>query len=147
VTRDRRWDFLYDRERRPVKEWLLQRFAEALAAEIAAWPPPWDDAVPQELLARHAAGRAAPLSEAGVRFALALARLELGRDFQRIERLVAEEAPLRWRGDGETAAGHLLARLATERCLELKEQAEGARVTRGELASALEQVERLLYGT
>jgi hypothetical protein len=147
VTRDRRWDFLYDREKRPVREWLLQRFAEALAGEIAAWPPPWEDAVPQELLARHAAGLAAPLSEAGVRFALALARLELGRDFQRIERLVTEEAPLRWRGDGETAAGQLLARLATERCLELKEQVEGARVTRGELASALEQVERLLYGT
>lgn len=146
MTRDRRWDFLYDVERRPVKAWLLDRFAEALAAELRAWPPAWEDAVPAELRARHAAGLAAPLPEAGVRLALALARLELERDFAGAERLLAGEKPRRWRGEGEAAAGHLLARLATERCLELKERAEGARLTRGDLARALCEVERLLCG-
>jgi len=145
VRRDRRWDFLYDREKQPVKDWLLARFAEALAEEIAAWPPPWDEAVPEELRARHAAGLGAPLPEAGVRFALELARLEVVRAFDRIDRLMTDEAPRRWRGEAETAAGHLLVRLATERCLELKERAEAARVSRDELAGAVEQVERILY--
>ena len=146
MTRDRRWDFLYDREKQPVKEWLLARFAEALAEEIAAWPPAWEDAVPSELRARHGAGLEAPLPEAGLRFALELARLELARAFDRIDRLMIEEAPRRWRGEAETAAGHLLVRLVTERCLELKERAEGARLTREDLAGAVEQLERILYG-
>ena len=146
MTRDRRWDFLYDREKQPVKEWLLARFAEALAEEVAAWPPAWEDAVPSELRARHGAGLEAPLPEAGLRFALELARLELARAFDRIDRLMIEEAPRRWCGEAETAAGHLLVRLVTERCLELKERAEGARLTREDLAGAVEQLERILYG-
>lgn len=146
MTRDRRWDHLHDVERRPVKAWLLDRFAEALAAELRAWPPVWEDAVPAELRARHAVGLAAALPEPGVRLALALARLDLGRDLAGAERLLADEGPRRWRGAGEAAAGHLLVRLATERCLELKERAEGARLTRDDLARALGEVERLLYG-
>jgi hypothetical protein len=147
VTRDRRWDFLYDREAQPVKAWLLTRFTEALAEEIAAWPPAWADAVPSELCARYGAGLEAPLPEAGVRFALELARLELGRAFDRIDRLMIDEAPRRWSGEAETAAGHLLVRFVTERCLELMERAEGTRLTRDDLAGALEQVERLLYAS
>ena len=145
MSRDRRWDLLYDRERQPVKDWLLQRFAEALAEELSTWPPPWGDAVPAELLARHAAGLCAPLPEVGVRFALTLARLELGRELERIDRLMTDEAPRRWHGAAETAAGHLLVRLVTERCLELKEQAAGARLGREDLAGAIERAEKILY--
>ncbi|GEJ59367.1 hypothetical protein [Anaeromyxobacter diazotrophicus] len=144
MSRDRRWDFLYDRERQPVKDWLLERFAEALAEELRAWPPPWADAVPPELLARHAAGTSAALPEAGVRFALLVARLELAREVERIDRLMAEEAPRRWAGEAEAAAGHLLVRLVTERCLELKEQA-AARLGRDDLARAVQRAEGLLY--
>lgn len=144
MSRDRRWDFLYDRERQPVKDWLLERFAEALAQELRAWPPPWADAVPPELLARHAAGAAAPLSEAGVRFALLLARLELAREVERVDRLMTGEAPRRWAGPAEAAAGHLLVRLVTERCLELKEQAS-AQLGRDDLARAVQRAEELLY--
>ena len=42
AVRDRRWDFLYDRQRQPVKAYVLERFAEELAEELRAWPPPFD---------------------------------------------------------------------------------------------------------
>lgn len=145
MARDRRWDFLYDREKLPVKRWLLAEFARALAGELQAWPPPWEDAVPGELRARHAAGLAAALPEAGARFALEVARLELARAFERIDRLMVDEAPRRWPSEAEAAAGHLLVRFATERCLELRERAAGARLTRQDLAGALAEVERRLY--
>ena len=38
--RDRRYDWLYERQKQPIKQHLLERFAAELAAEIAAWPPP-----------------------------------------------------------------------------------------------------------
>ena len=50
--RDRRWDFLYDRQRQPVKAYVLGRFAEELARELAAWPPPFVEWVSDELRAR-----------------------------------------------------------------------------------------------
>ncbi len=145
MPRDRRWDHLYDREKRPVKSYLLEQFAEELAGELAAWPPPFAEGVPDELLARHAAGLGAMPREAALRFALHVARLELGREFAEIDRLMREEAAHRWPTAEEAAAGHLLVRYATERCLALKEQATGVELTRAELASALELAERRLF--
>ncbi len=145
MPRDRRWDHLYDRRKQPVKSYLLERFAEELCGELAAWPPPFAEAVPDELLARHAAGLGATLDEAALRFALRVARLELQREFSEIDRLMREEAARHWRAQEEAAAGHLLVRYLTERCLALKEQATGVELTRAELASALELAERRLF--
>jgi hypothetical protein len=144
MPRDRRWDHLYDREKQPVKSYLLERFAEELRGELAAWPPPFADAVPDELLARHAAGLGTTLGEAALRFGLHVARLELRREFGEIDRLMREEAARHWRAADEVAAGHLLVRYVTERCLALKEQATGVHLAREELAGALELVERRL---
>ena len=33
-VRDRRWDFLYDREKQPVREVIVEKFAEQLAEEL-----------------------------------------------------------------------------------------------------------------
>ncbi len=142
--RDRRWDFLYDRQRQPVKEWILGRFAEELARELAAWPPPVVEWVSEELRARWAAGAAERPRDDVIRFALELARLDLLRDFEEIERRLGAEAH-RLRTPAEEAALHLLVRLLTERCLELKERAEPMRLTREELAGALADVERRLF--
>ena len=145
MPRDRRWDHLYDRQKQPVKSYLLERFAEELAGELAAWPPPFADAVPDELLARHAAGLGTTLGEAALRFALRVARLELRREFAEIDRLMREEAARHWQGAEEAAAGHLLVRYLTERCLALKEQTTGVELAREELALALELAERRLF--
>ena len=145
MPRDRRWDHLYDRQKQPVKVYLLERFAAELAGELAAWPPPFADWVSEELLARHAAGLGASPGETALRFALHVARLELRREFSEIDRLMREEAAQRWPAAEEVAAGHLLVRYATERCLALKEQATGSELSREELAGALERVERHLF--
>jgi hypothetical protein len=143
-VRDRRWDFLYDRQRQPVKAYVLGRFAEELAAELSRWPPPFVEWVSDELRARWAAGAAEPPRDDVVRFALELARLDLVRDWDGVERRLREDAH-RLRTPAEEAAVHLLVRLLTERCLGLKEHADRMRLTREDLASSLHDVERRLF--
>jgi hypothetical protein len=144
-VRDRRWDFLYDRQKQPVKEYLLGRFAEELARELSAWPPPVVEWVSEELRRRWAAGLEEKPRDDVVRLALEVARLDLAREFEAIDRLMASEASRRWRTPAEEAAGHLLARFVTEKCLGLKEWAEGARLTRDDLVGAVRDVERRLF--
>lgn len=141
--RDRRWDFLYERQKQPVKEYLLERFAAELAQQIARWPPPigW---VSDDLRLRHAEGLEALPGEEGIRLAFQLARLDLEREFEAADRLSTREAPLRWRGPAETAAGRLLVQFLIESCLALKEEAVAARITRSDLAGALELAEKRL---
>lgn len=142
--RDRRWDFLYDRQRQPVKAYVLERFALELAGELAAWPPPFVEWVSDELRARWSAGAAERPRDDVVRFALEIARLDLLRQFDEVERrLGAEEHRLR--APAEAAALHLLVRLLTEKCLGLKEHADKLRLSREDLAACLLDVERRLF--
>jgi hypothetical protein len=141
-VRDRRWDYLYDRQKQPVKEYILERFAEHLAEELEQWPPPFVEWVSEELRARYAAGVAERPRDDVLRFALELARLDLAREYEAYESLLVNERPRRWLGAQEEAAGHLLVLLLTEQCLELKEHASGAHLTRGDLVRALDLVER-----
>jgi hypothetical protein len=143
-VRDRRWDFLYDRQRQPVKEYVLDRFAEEVATELSGWPPPFVEWIPDDLRARWAAGAAERPRDDVLRFALELARLELLRDFEGVERRLGEDAH-RLQTPAEEAAVHLLVRLLTERCLGLKEHADRMRLTREDLASSLRLVERRLF--
>jgi hypothetical protein len=143
-VRDRRWDFLYDRQKQPVKSYVLGRFSEELARELADWPPPVLDWVDDDLRRRWSAGAAGRPREDVVRFALEIARLDLLREFEEIDRRLAAEGH-RLQSPAERAALHLLVRLVTERCLALKEHAEGARIARGELAAMLDDVERRLF--
>ncbi|HEX9052116.1 MAG TPA: hypothetical protein VF841_16415 [Anaeromyxobacter sp.] len=142
--RDRRWDFLYDRQRQPVKAYVLERFAEELARELAAWPPPFVEWVSDELRARWAAGAAQRPRDDVLRFALEIARLDLLREFEEIDRRLGAEAH-RLQTPAEEAALHLLVRLVTEKCLGLKEHAEAARIRREDLARTLDDVERRLF--
>jgi hypothetical protein len=143
-VRDRRWDFLYDRQKQPVKEYLLERFAEELARELEAWPPPFVEWVSEELRRRWQAGAAERPRDEVIRFALELARLDLLREFEEVDRRLREE-PRRLRTPAEEAAVHLLVRLVTEKCLGLKEHAESARIRREDLAEMLGRVERRLF--
>ena len=142
--RDRRWDFLYDRQRQPVKAYVLERFAQELAEELRGWPPPFVDWVSEELRARWSAGAAERPREDVVRFALELSRLDLLREFEEVERRLAADAH-RLQTPAEEAALHLLVRLVTEKCLGLKEYAEAMRISREDLAGCLDQVERRIF--
>jgi hypothetical protein len=143
-VRDRRWDFLYDRQRQPVKAYVLERFADELATDLAAWPPPFLEWVSEELRARWASGAAERPREDVVRFSLELARLDLLREFEEVERRLREDRH-RLQTPAEEAALHLLVRLLTEKCLGLKEYAERMSLSREDLAGALREVERRLF--
>lgn len=143
--RDRRWDYLYDRQKQPVREVVVEKFAEHLAEELSTWPPPFLEWVSDEQRARWAAGVAERPRDDVLRFALELARLDLAREYDAYEERMVNERPRRWLTPAEDAAGHLLVLLLTEQCLELKEYASGARLGRPDLVRALELVERRLF--
>ena len=145
MSRNRRWDHLYDRQTQPVKTYILEKFAEELAGELVAWPPPMVEWVSEELRARYAAGLEQAPREQVVRFALDVARLDLAHAFEAIDRLMSEDAPRHWQTPAEAAAGHLLVRFLTEKCLSLKEWAEGAKLTRDDLIRSLDLLEKRLF--
>jgi len=143
-VRDRRWDFLHERQSQPVKEYVLERFGAELAEELRAWPPAELEWTSEAERARWAAGAAAPPRDDVVRLALELARLDLARDFEGLEAHLARQAH-RLRSPDEAATVHLIARLVTEACLELKERADRMRLGRPDLIAAVEEVERRLF--
>jgi hypothetical protein len=143
-VRDRRFDHLYDRQKQPVKAYVLARFADELAAELRAWPPPFVDWVSDELRARWAVGAAEAPRDDVIRVALELAKLDLARDFEGAERRLAESSH-RLQTPAEQAAAHLLVRFVTEKCLGLKEYADGLRLRREDLIGLVDDVERRLF--
>jgi hypothetical protein len=144
-VRDRRWDHLYDVEKQPVKEVILERFAEELAGRLGAWPPPGVEWISEELRRRYSAGLASPPREEVLRLGLALARLDLLREHEAFEEALRNRAPVVCRGPAEESALQLLVLYVTEECLALKEWADGARLTRPDLAHALDLAERRLF--
>lgn len=142
--RDRRFDYLYDRQKQPVRDFIVERFAEELAKELGAWPPPFVEWVSDELRARWAHGLAQAPREQVLRLALQLAKLDLSREFEAEEKLLRDRGPEAFQTPEEEAAGHLLVRFVTEKCLGLKEWADGANLRRADLVRAVELVERAL---
>jgi len=102
------------------------------------------DWVSEELRRRWALGAAEKPRDDVIRLALELARLDLLREFEEVERRLGAEAH-RLQTPAEEAAVHLLVRLVTEKCLGLKEHAEAARIRREDLAEMLGLVERRLF--
>ena len=143
--RDKRYDWLYERQKQPVKQYLVERFAGELADEVAAWPPAdleWETEASRR---RWQAGAEQHPGELVIRYALELARLDLRREWDEIDRRMRGEADAWWKSPEEKSAGMLLVKLLTERCLWLKEEASGARLTRDDLCGALTLVERRLF--
>jgi len=144
-VRDRRWDHLYDLRRQPVKEVILERFAEELAGRIGAWPPPDVEWVTDELRRRWAAGLAGPPRGEVLRLALELARYDLRREHEAFDEAMRNRAPAACQGPADEAALQLLLLYVTEECLSLKEWAEGAKLTRSDLAGAVDLAEKRLF--
>jgi hypothetical protein len=143
--RDRRWDFLYEREKQPVKSYVLERFAEELAGELRAWPPPDVEWTSEELRTKWAEGLVERPREQVFRFALRIARLEMRREIEIIDSLLRNEADLHWQNARERAAGQLLVVWVTEQMLSLKEYAAGAKITREDLAGLVDLLEKKLF--
>jgi hypothetical protein len=144
-VRDRRWDHLYDLQKQPVKEVVLTRFAEELADRLRAWPPADVEWLSEDLRLRYAAGLSGPPREEVLRLGLELSRLDLLREHEPYDELMRNRAPVVCRGPAEEAALQLLVLYVGEECLSLKEWADGARLTRPDLARAVELAERRLF--
>ena len=142
--RDRKWDFLYEKKKEPLREVLLERFAEELAGELRGWPPPLTEWVSEELRRRLAAGLEGELRPEVVRLSLELSRLDLAREHEAFEERMRNDVPRRCPEEKDRAALELAVLFVTERCLSLKERASGARLTRPDLVRALELAERRL---
>jgi hypothetical protein len=143
-VRDRRFDWLYERQKQPVKAYVLERFSEELVHDLEGWPPPFVEWISDDLRDRWSAGAAERPRDDVIRFALEIARLDLLREWDEIERRLERDGH-RLQAPAEQAALHLLVRLITEKCLGLKEHADGARLAREDLAGMLDQVERRLF--
>src|SRR5512137_2070938 len=143
--RDKRWDYLYDRQKQPVREVIIEKFAEQLAGELSGWPPPFGEWVTEPLRLRWAAGLESRPADEAIRFAISLSKLDLGREYEAYEHAMVNERPKRWTNPAEEAAGHLLVLYLTEQCHHLREYADGARLTRSDLVRALELLERKLF--
>jgi hypothetical protein len=144
-VRDRRYDWLYERQKQPIKQYLLERFADDLADELGAWPPADLEWESEALQRRWQGGVAQRPDQRVVRYALEVAGLDLRRQWEEIDRRLQGEADGWWPTPDEKSAGLLLVRLITERCLWLKERASGARLTREDLCGALTLVEQRLF--
>jgi hypothetical protein len=144
-VRDRRFDHLYDLQKRPVREVVLERFADDLAERLSSWPPSDVDWVTDELRRRWAAGLDRRPGEPVLRLALELARLDLLREHEAFDERMRNEAPRACREPGDDAALQLLVTFVTEQCLALKEWAEGARLSRADLARAVEMATRRIF--
>jgi len=144
-VRDKRYDWLHERQKQPIKQFLIERFAGELAEEVAAWPPADLEWESEALRRRWETGAAQRPGQQVIRYALELARLDLRREWEEIDRWMQGEADGWWTTPGERSAGQLLVRLLPERCLWLKERASGARLTREDLCGALDLVERRLF--
>jgi hypothetical protein len=144
-VRDRRFDHLYDLQKRPVREVVLERFADDLAERLGSWPPAEVDWITDELRRRWAAGLDRRPGEPVMRLALELARLDLLREHEAFDERMRNEAPRACREPGDEAALHLLVAFVTEQCLALKEWAEWARLSRADLARAVEMATRRVF--
>jgi hypothetical protein len=144
-VRDRRWDHLYDARKQPVKEVILSRFAEELATRLRAWPPADVEWLTEDLRLRYAAGLALPLREEVLRLGLELARLDLLREHDAFDEVMRNRAPMTCQGPAEQAALQLILLYVGEECLSLKDWAEGAKLTRPDLARAVDLAERHLF--
>jgi hypothetical protein len=144
VARDRRWDHLYDRQKVPVRQYVVERFAAELGGELAAWPLPeaeLRDWIPDDLRWRWRAGLEARPRDAVVRLGIHAAARELERDWDGAEALVAGAAL----GAEEEASARLLVRFLTEKALAFQEWAEGAKLRRADLAEAVRLAERSAF--
>ncbi len=143
--RDRRFDHLYDVQKQPVKEVVVSRFAEELADRLRAWPPADVEWLSEELRRRHGAGLAGPPRDEVLRLGLELSRLDLLREHEAFDEAMRNRAPMVCQGPADEAALQLLVLYVGEECLSLKEWAEGAKLTRADLARAVDLAERRLF--
>ncbi len=144
-----RWDRLAEQKPQELREYALGMAADEIASELRDFPPrieEWLDPAVREKY-REALSRTSPPPEATVRVACELARRELLRDYQLVDRFFQSGAyRAELPDDLEEQTAHFLARFLVDSALDFQEFAKG-KFSRKELVALVEKVEeRLLQG-
>jgi len=144
-----RWDFLYDLKPVSLTEHFVEEMAKRLAAELADWPLRVESFAAPEDAARFAPllAKESPRPDSKVfQAAFLLARLELEREYERIDAFIRQEG---WRAFAAPGAAYdamiLVSRYLTELMLAILEKTEG-RVGRARLIDCLRRAEKRLLG-
>ena len=145
-----RWDRLADQKPQELREYALGMAADEIANELRSFPPrieEWLDPAVREKY-RAALSRPSPPPEATVRVACELARRELLRDYDLVDRFFQSGAyRAELPDDLEEQTAHFLARFLVDSALDFQEFAKG-KFSRKDLVSLVEKVEdRLLRGS
>src|SRR3954463_8347194 len=144
-----RWDRLADEKPKELREVALGMAADPIASELKSFPPQieeWVDPAAQEKY-REALSRPTPPPESTVRVACELARQELLRDYDLVDRFFQSGAfRAELPDDLEERTAHFLARFLVDSALDFREFAKG-KFPRKDLVLLVEKVEdRLLRG-
>jgi hypothetical protein len=144
-----RWDELAERKPQELKEYALGEAARIVAEELQTYPPRIEEwlhpAVRDKY--REALSRPSPPPEATMRVACELARRELLRDYELVDRFFQSGAyKAELPDDLEEQTAHFLARFLVDSALDFQEFGKG-KFSRKDLVSLVEKLEdRLLRG-
>jgi len=138
-----RWDHLLDRGPQELKDYVLDRVAERLAADLRAWPPAVDEWLDEAARQRFRAAIERPSApgQPTLRVACEMARREMLRDYDSIDRF--------WRSGAhrelipnevEETTAHFVTRYLVDAALAFQELAKG-KFARKDLVALLEKVE------
>jgi len=138
-----RWDYLIDREPQELKDYVLDRVAERLAADLRAWPPTVDEWLDEAARQRFRAAIERPSAPGRptLRVACEIARRELLRDYDLIDRFWRSGAHRELLPDElEETTAHFVTRYLVDAALAFQELAKG-KFARRDLVALLEKVE------
>lgn len=142
-----RWDWIYDLEKQPINDYLLDRLAEDLEKDLRSFPPAiesWEDETARARFEPLLLSGRAP-SELAVRTAIWLAQADLRREFEEVDRFM--------RGGGlddrlsspeDRELCRFLWRFLEDKVLAFSEATQ-SRFRRAELADSLTRLEKRLY--
>ncbi|HYV65197.1 MAG TPA: hypothetical protein VE964_03075 [Myxococcales bacterium] len=144
-----RWDFLADQKPQELKEYVLDRVADRLAADLRAWPPAVDEWLDESARQRFRAAVERPSAPGlpTLRVACELARQEMLREYELIDGFWRSGAHRELLPDElEETTAHFVTRYLVDAALAFQELAKG-KFARKDLLALLERVEdRLLQG-
>jgi hypothetical protein len=144
-----RWDHVLDAKPQELKDYVLDEVAKRIVEEVLSWPPRVESWADDELRSRYEP----VLSRPGVpptetwRVALEMARLEMLRDYELIDRFVrSPEYRRHLPSELEQQSAHFLTRYVVDSALDFQEFGQG-KFKRSDLVVLVEKLEhRILRG-
>jgi hypothetical protein len=144
-----RWEHILDQKPRELKDYVLDQVADMLSADLREFPPPIEEWLDDALRVRYhpVLTRLGKPELETYRVALELAREELLREYERIDRFCRSPEYHRLLPNQlEEQSAHFMTRYLVDSALAFQEFAQG-KFKRLELVSLIEKIEdRLLRG-